>query len=167
MRFNLVGYGARHRGALARGLGLRAAARLARTPFTGPGGPSVRRQLGVRLGEPRGRLLPNKRRQVGDGAIADHCAKRAPVNEQPPSIFIIAAACRFSGVLLGCCSAYGNVASRHETDAGACDDNSACAALGLFGSCCGSAANDGSGLHFLECCLDPANKVRYLFCLFD
>jgi len=57
------------------------------------------------------------------------------------------------GVMLGCCRDPDNVATRHFTEVGACDDNSACAALGLSGMCC-------SPENLLACCSDPTNEVR-------
>jgi hypothetical protein len=59
------------------------------------------------------------------------------------------------GVTLGCCRDPDNVATRHFTEVGACDDNSACAALGLSGMCCGPENS-------LVCCSDLSNEVRIL-----
>ena len=60
-----------------------------------------------------------------------------------------------SGKNLACCRDGTNIATVTRTAKGACDDNSACAALGLAGLCCPGA--DGA---FLGCCGAANNTAR-------
>mmetsp|Transcript_25510 Transcript_25510/g.35072 ORF Transcript_25510/g.35072 Transcript_25510/m.35072 type:complete len:199 (-) Transcript_25510:154-750(-) len=58
------------------------------------------------------------------------------------------------GIMLGCCDADTNIVSRHLTAKGACDDNSACAALGMSGLCCPT--SEGVDL---SCCQASSNEI--------
>lgn len=57
------------------------------------------------------------------------------------------------GVHLDCCFDTSNLVSLKRTLPGACDDNSACAELGVMGICCPIDSKQ------LDCCNDVENKA--------
>jgi hypothetical protein len=60
------------------------------------------------------------------------------------------------GVNLDCCFDPDNFISHIKTKLGACDDNSACAKLGVMGTCCDTTSSQTVQL---DCCSDEDNKV--------
>jgi hypothetical protein len=60
------------------------------------------------------------------------------------------------GVNLDCCFDPDNFISHIKTSLGACDDNSACAKLGVMGTCCDTTSSQTVQL---DCCSDEDNKV--------